>query len=296
MIDLRRLRHVVTLARSGSYVRAAELLALTQSALSRSIQAAEADYGVRLFDRGPSGVAPTAAGRALVEEGEHLLRDARALDDTMRRIGVGAAGDVTLGLGPLIASASLPFVMPAFISKYPAIRIQVIIDAASELLPKLASDEIEFAICSRGASPIGEEHEAELICDLQPALLARAGHPLAGRRVTEPEVRTFPMIGGKPRKLGELSAFSYAPHFACDNAEILRELTQASDALWMSSTALAVEEINEGRMVAIDCPELLPAGYEVVKVTRRRRTQSPAAELVAEQLAAALVRAATKAA
>ncbi|WP_340267933.1 LysR family transcriptional regulator [Sphingobium mellinum] len=296
LIDLRRLRHVVTLARSGSYVRAAEVLALTQSALSRSIQAAEADYGVRLFDRGRSGVALTAAGRALVEEGEHLLRDARALDDTMRRIGVGAAGDVKLGLGPLIASASLPFVLPALIRNHPAIRIQVIIDAGSELLPQLASDEIEFAICSRAASPMGEEHEAEPICDLQPALLARAGHPLAGRRVTEPEVRTFPMIGGKPRKQGELLPFSYAPHLACDNAEILRELTQESDALWMSSPVLAVEEIEEGRIVAIDCPELLPACYEVVKVTRRRRTQSPAAELVAGQLAAALIRAVTKAA
>lgn len=295
LIDLRRLRHVVMLARCGSYVRAAEALALTQSALSRSIQAAEADYGVRLFDRGGSGVAPTAAGRALVEEGEQLLRDARALDDKMRRIGQGAAGEVTLGLGPLVASVSLPFAMPGLLRDHPAIRTQVIVDRASELLPQLANDEIEFAICSRGASPIGEEHEAEPICDLQPALLVRAGHPLAGRRVTEPDVRTFPVIGGTPRKQGELSPFNYVPHLACDNSEILRELTQDSDALWMSSPALAVDEIREGRMVEIDCPELFPASYEVVKITRRRRTQSPAAELVAGRLAAALIRATTKA-
>lgn len=293
-MDLRRLRHVVTLAQSGSYVRAADMLGLTQSALSRSIQVAEADYGVRLFDRGRSGVVATAAGRALIAKGEYLLRDARALDDSMRRIGVGAAGEVMLGLGPLIASASLPIILPGLIRDYPAIRVQVVIDAGSELLPKLASDEIEFAICSRGASLIGEELEAEPICDFQPALLARAGHPLAGRPVTESDVRTFPMIGGKPRKQGELSTFHYLPHFACDNVEILRQLTQGSDVLWVSSPALAVDEMGDGRIVAIDCPGLFPISFELVKVTRRRRTQSPAAELVAGQLAAALVRAAAK--
>lgn len=291
LIDLRRLGHVVALARSGSYVRAAEVLGLTQSALSRSIQAAETDYGVLLFDRGRNSVALTTAGRALVEEGELLLRDARALDDTIRRISHGGAGDVKVGLGPLMASASLPSVMPDLIRDHPAIRVKVFIGAGSELLTQLASDEIEFAIFSRGAASIGEEYEAEAICDIQPVLLARAGHPLAGRRVTEPEVQGFPMIGGKPRMVGELSTFSYTPHFACDNFEILRGLTHVSDALWISSSALAVEEMDQGRMVAIDCPGLLPLCFEVVKVTRRRRSQSPAAELVAGQLAAALVRA-----
>jgi DNA-binding transcriptional LysR family regulator len=289
LIDLRRLRHVVTLAQSGSYVRAADALALTQSALSRSIQAAEADYGVRLFDRGRSGAALTAAGRALVEEGKRLLRDARALDDTMRRIGEGAAGEVRLGLGPLIASASLPIVLPALLHGHPEIRIHVIVDAASGLLPQVASDDIEFAICSREASPIGEEHEVETICDLQLALLARAGHPLAGRRVSEPEVRTFPMMGGKANEPGEMRIINYAPDLVCDNYEILRNLTLTSDALWTSSPAVAVEEIKEGRIVEIDCPELTPPYYEVIKVTRRRRTQSPAAELIAGRLAAALV-------
>lgn len=288
LIDLRRLRHIVTLARSGTYVRAADALALTQPALSRSIQAAEVEYGVRLFDRGRSGVTPTAAGRALVAEGERLLRDARALDDAMRRIGEGAAGEVALGLGPLIASASLPTVLPGLLRDHPAVRLHIVVNGARELFRQLARDEIEFAICARDASLISEEHEAEVLCNLPLALLARGRHPLAGRRVSAQEARGFPLIGGSITNQGGGSSIVYAPDVACDNYEMLRGLTLASDALWMSSPAVAQEELTNGRMVTIDCPELVSATYEVVMATRRRRTQSPAAVLVAKQLAAAL--------
>jgi len=286
---LRRLRHIVTLARSGSYVRAADTLALTQPALSRSIQAAEADYGVRLFDRGRGGVTPTAAGRALVAEGERLLRDARALDDMMRQIGEGTGGEVALGLGPLIASASLPTVLQRLLCEHPSIRLQIVVDGAAGLLRRLANDEIEFAICSREASPIDEEYEITPICRLPLALLARGGHFLAGRRVSKQEALAFPLLGGSTSERSEAQTIHYTPDLACDNYEILRALTLASDALWMASPAVAVEEIADGRMIAVDCPDLVRATYQVVMVKRRRRTQSPAAALVAGRLAATLV-------
>jgi DNA-binding transcriptional LysR family regulator len=288
LIDLRRLRHIVTLARCGSYVRAAEELALTQPALSRSIQAAEADYGVRLFDRGRSGVTPTGAGRAIVADGERLLRDARALDEAMRRIGKGAAGEVAVGLGPLIASATLPLALPALLRDHPAVRMHIVVNGAPELLRQLAQDRIEFAICARDASLISEEFTVEASCDLPLALLARAQHPLSGRRVSAQEATGFQLIGGSTANRRGDNVMGYAPDLACDNYEILRGLTLVTDALWVSSPMLAQDELANGQMVVIDCPDLVRASYEAVMVTRRRRTQSPAALLVANQLTGAL--------
>lgn len=288
MINLKRLRHVVVLAQCGSYVRAADALALTQPALSRSIQAAEADYGVQLFDRGRGGATPTAAGRALLVEAERLLRDARALDETMRRIGLGAAGNVALGLGPLVTSATLPTVLPGLLRDHPAIKLHIVVDGAAELLRQIARDEIEFAICAHEAAPLGTEHEALSICQLPLALLARAGHPLAGRRVSEEEARRFPMVGGSRSERTAARVAGYAPDIACDNYEILRGLTLSSDVLWMSSPAVAQPELTDHHLVAIDCPDLTRASYDVVLVHRRRRTLSPAAALVAERLSEAL--------
>lgn len=207
----------------------------------------------------------------------------------MRQIGEGTGGEVALGLGPLIASASLPTVLQGLLCEHPSIRLQIVVDGAPGLFRRLANDEIEFAICSREASPIDEEHEITPICQLPLALLARGGHFLAGRRVSKQEALAFPLLGGSTSERSEAQTIHYTPDLACDNYEILRALTLASDALWMASPAVAVEEIADGRMIAVDCPDLVRATYQVVMVKRRRRTQSPAAALVAGRLAATLV-------
>ena len=54
-MDLRQLRHFVTVARFASFSKAADNLRLTQAALSKSIRTLEHSLGVRLLDRSPSG-------------------------------------------------------------------------------------------------------------------------------------------------------------------------------------------------------------------------------------------------
>ena len=66
-MDLKRLKHLVALADTRNFGRAAIQCHLTQSAFSRSIQAAEEEYGLQLFDRGPLEVTCTDAGAFVVE-------------------------------------------------------------------------------------------------------------------------------------------------------------------------------------------------------------------------------------
>src|SRR3546814_9310124 len=65
--------HAKSLADEGSFRVAAAKLGLTQPALTKSIQALEAEVGVRLFDRSRKGIAPTAAGAALLRRAAGLL-------------------------------------------------------------------------------------------------------------------------------------------------------------------------------------------------------------------------------
>ena len=148
MIDLRQMRHAVVLARSGSYVAAAQTLAITQPALTRSIQAIEAHYDLRLFDRGRSGAVLTDAGQEFVARAQLLLQDAQMLDEGMQEQRTGISGEVRFGLGPLIASAALPKTMPAVLAAYPAIELRITVAGGAALLEQLAANEIQFAICS----------------------------------------------------------------------------------------------------------------------------------------------------
>ena len=75
-MTVRRLSHVVALAEAGSFARAADRVHLSQPALSRSIQAIEAELGLRLFDRAARGVTITQAGKRIVERARRVLFEA----------------------------------------------------------------------------------------------------------------------------------------------------------------------------------------------------------------------------
>ena len=98
-MDLRKLQHAVLLAQTCHFARAAALAHITQSALSRSISALEDELGMRLFERGNTGVAPTAAGRTLIQRAQPLLRGARDLSHDMalfRRAELGTRRSVAV--------------------------------------------------------------------------------------------------------------------------------------------------------------------------------------------------------
>ena len=77
-MTLVQLRHLVSLAQTGSFSRSAEALHLTQPALSRSIRALEDELGLRLFDRIGRRSELTPFGRELVARAQPLVRDADA--------------------------------------------------------------------------------------------------------------------------------------------------------------------------------------------------------------------------
>jgi DNA-binding transcriptional LysR family regulator len=86
-LDLRRLRYFVTVAGELSFIRAAQLLHMTQPALSRQISALERDLGAQLFERDRRGTALTPAGQQLLEDAAPLLAAASALERRTRLAG-----------------------------------------------------------------------------------------------------------------------------------------------------------------------------------------------------------------
>src|SRR4051812_36687446 len=99
-LTLRQVQHFVMLVRWKNYARAAEELQLTQSALTRSIQALEERYAVKLFDRGRAGVQLTSAGKEVLTDAEALLHQAGALSQRLAAQEDGTRGKVAIGVGP----------------------------------------------------------------------------------------------------------------------------------------------------------------------------------------------------
>lgn len=97
-MELHQIRAFVTVARVGNVTRAADLLCVTQPAVTAQIKGLEASLGIALFDRGSGGMTLTRAGEALIAQAETLLAAAAELKGAARTMQGELSGRIDLGL------------------------------------------------------------------------------------------------------------------------------------------------------------------------------------------------------
>lgn len=281
-MDIRELKHVVTLAREQSYTRAAEALGIAQPTLSRSIQAIEAKAKVRLFDRDRAGVHLTAVGRAFIERAAPLLAEATKLDALLAQAASAHAGEVAFGMAPLAASALLDPLLEASFRYRPELTCKVAIRSADALAALLAAEEIEFFICSEGLVPDAMPFRKSRLGWFPTSMLVRSGHPLL--ESDDPQDLTgFPLLHsgflGANRKLPrELERLTQGSVHIIESYDILARQTERSDAIWFSSAYAVIQQIADGRLRELPFPvERTRPAFRMVMYSSERRSLSPAA-------------------
>jgi DNA-binding transcriptional LysR family regulator len=281
-IDLRSCRHVVVLSRVLSYTKAAQELCLTQSALTRSIQAVERRANARLFDRHRGGVYLTSVGRAFVERASALLRDADDLEHLLDRASDADIGEVSFGMGPLAAQALLPAVLPRIFASKPDLRTHVLVRNTETLLPAVVQETIEFFISPEGPVPASAPLKNTSLGWIPMSLLVRDGHPLLDAARGK-ETGSYPLISPGPVTLNESWPRYCRPHLSgplhvIEDYGVASRITTNTDAIWLSSTYAAVAEIQAGLLQEIPVPRgQRPLRFRLMLYSLDRRSLSPAA-------------------
>ncbi|PLK26935.1 LysR family transcriptional regulator [Novosphingobium sp. TH158] len=280
-IDLARLRHILAVERTRSFSRAAQECHITQPALSRSIAAFEVQHGVRLFERSRGGVVPTAAGRLVAEQAQAMLAAANDLERDLRLYGRGEAGRVSFGIGPLLAALLLPQISRNLLNASPRLALKAVV-RPGDLISELLADNLELVFAN--AWHLGDQ--AELVIEpvgaFRLALLARAGHPLAGREgLLLADLAPYPSAAAVDASAAVAGA---GAGLVCDNYHVLHETVLGTDCIMLSCPALVAQDIAAGRIVVLDVADQVARRSEIVMARRRGRKLSPAAEALAQTL------------
>ncbi len=190
-MELDQLRYFLQVAERASFTRAAEDLAISQPALSRSIQKLEEELGQPVFERKTRSVSLTDAGTLLQARAQQMLT---ILEDTKAEItDDGESGRVRVGAIPTIAPYFLPCVLRQFSEEFPKATLVVQENTTDHLIKSCAQGEIDLAIL---AMPIPAKYlEVEELFDEELFLVLPPDHPLAEKKsIRLSDVEPLPFV------------------------------------------------------------------------------------------------------
>lgn len=265
-LQLRHLRCLVAVAQERHLARAAERLALSQPAMSKTLAELEALAGTRLVERGTAGRRGiqrfTVAGEQLLI---HALRVLEAVDASAQAVlpGIGERLErLRIGTLPSVAPSLLPDALTALRARLPALQVQVQTGANAGLLDALRAGELDL-VAGRMSDPhLMAGLTFELLYTEPLALVARPGHPLAGAgSPSMQDVLACPLVvyseGTIPRHHTEsfLSGLGLSlPTAATQTLDlaVARALLVRSDAVWFTPFGAARDDLASGALVRLD--------------------------------------------
>jgi DNA-binding transcriptional LysR family regulator len=124
-MTLVQLRHLISLAQTGSFSKSAVALFLTQPVLSRSIRALETELGQPLFDRIGRHSEVTPFGRDAIERARLLVHAADDLRDSGQQLARGMAGSLRVGLGSGPGAMLMTPLLMHMATHHPQLRLEI---------------------------------------------------------------------------------------------------------------------------------------------------------------------------
>jgi len=286
-MNLRHLEHWLALAETGSFSRAAEKLHITQSALSRSIQALEDELGGPLVDRigkrnelTPLGQAVLARARRIVHEASELKLGASVLQQ-------GGLGSLRLGLGSGPGAMLMTPWLVYMARHHAGVKVSITRGPTELQLQQLRDRQLDALVVDVRRVVPALDLNIGPVFDMPAGFVCRAGHPLLGRyrkgvpfeAVLAYPVASIPLSDEVARLLVARYGAKADPEaltsLQCEEIASLLETVRQTDAVYLGILGAAREDLSRGELVVMPVQPALNAGAILGLVTLAGRTELP---------------------
>jgi DNA-binding transcriptional LysR family regulator len=194
MID-RSIKHVVAVARYGSFTAAAAQLGVSQSAVTRSIAYLEKQLTYQIFIRTGRGAVVTEDGRAFVDRAIRLLEDADSLFHGSKSRSDPYADVLRVGACPGSLEWMLVDPLALVVARHPAMRMHVIGGSVERMIQQLRSGAVDVAFGFEVALNEQPDFKCLPLPPLRSAMFVRRGHPiLENEEFTVADLAKYPIL------------------------------------------------------------------------------------------------------
>ena len=204
--EFRHLRTIRAIHEAGGLARAADVLNITQSALSHQVKGLEDQTGVELFVRRTKPLKLSAAGMKFLRLAEKILPEIEALQDDFRGLLAGRLGRLHIAIECHACFEWLFPVLEEFRKAWPDVDVDIRPGLAFDAMGALQKEEVDLVISSDPETLDGVEFSP--LFDYAPMFVAAANHPLAAKKYVEAEDFRDEILITYPVERARLDVFS----------------------------------------------------------------------------------------
>lgn len=170
---------------AGSMTRAAEIVGISQPAVSNAIGNLERKIGFKLFIRDTNRVVPTPEAHIFYKDARRVLETIQGAQASASRILHGTSGQMTISAFPAISGRFLPELIAEFLAERRHANIRLLSRSSHLVLDLVQKEEFDLALAE---IPFGYDGiDAEMFCyDCE--CIVPADHPLAAHEVLTPKL------------------------------------------------------------------------------------------------------------
>jgi DNA-binding transcriptional LysR family regulator len=287
----RFLRYFLAVGRLGSIRKAAEVLNVSASAIDRQILNAEAEFGMPLFERLPTGLRLTAAGELVMASGtrwQKSLAEMRAQIEDLRGL---KRGHVEIAIIDALTKGYVPAAIHAVQARYPGIAITTRVLGNEAIRGAIAAGEVDFGICFEPESL--RDLTVVAFTQVHLGFVTPAGHPLGQRASAR-----FSACAGQPMILpaaplavaGQVQVLQAAcqmpldPKATSNNIQMIASLVAQGVGIGVLTSLDVAAEVRAGTLAFTRIADPIIKPMTLALCTATSRTTSYAAEAVLAEI------------
>jgi DNA-binding transcriptional LysR family regulator len=277
----RRLQVFHTVARLLSFTKAAEVLHMTQPAVTFQVRQLEEHFNTRLFDRTHNRISLTDAGKTVFASADRIFELYSEMENAVREITGEISGALAIGASTTIAEYMLPTLLGDFKARYPDVTIHLKVSNSDGIVSMVEDNTIDLGVVE---APVGNKNLVVEHCKRdQLFAIVPPGHPLAGEEmVTFERLLEYPFIcreegSGTREVINDYLNLQQDCHSALKvsmelgSPEAVKGAVEAGMGVSVVSGATIQKELKLGTLVALNLDPPLDRPFSFVHQKQKFR-------------------------